>query len=126
MNASVGTGCFFHRPIAAGELTTPLLCVFAGFRRLLSLQASRGGEEGFVEPQGDTRPTTKRTAGKTVIPHVARCDAMHWQQKARDRLDYTQRVHKGSEKDASFNDGSSKWCIFCSPHRFFHLCLNPI
>lgn len=69
--------CFFMRiqmPCWAGNAIQLchycrclFLCVCAGFWRLLLLQASCCGKEGFVWPQGDAHQTAKRTTGKTCV-----------------------------------------------------------
>lgn len=111
-------GVLSSRPVAAGELIAFSLSVCAGFWRLLSLQASCRGEEGFVWPQGDAHPTAKRTSGKTVVSsHTAHC----WQQKAKRQIGlHAECVYITREKDASVNDSLSN-CILFSPRRSFHL-----
>lgn len=77
----------FGHPVAAGELIALPLCVGAGFWRLLSLQASRRGEESFVWPQEDAHQTAKRTTGKTVVStRTAYCSTSCWQQKAKRQI----------------------------------------
>ena len=100
------------------------LYVCAGFRGLLSLQASRRGEEGFVWPQGDAHQTAKRTTGKTVVSsHTAHCRTVRWQQKAKRQIElHTESVYITREKsDASVNDSLSN-SVFLSVHTgAFHL-----
>lgn len=120
-NASAGTECYPAILLLHVNSLPFLLCLCVGFWRLLSLQASRSGEEGFVWPQGDAHQTAKRTTGKTVVSsHTAHCSTLCQQQKAKRQIGlHTESVYH--KRTGCQHQWKLKVCILFGPRRSFHL-----
>lgn len=127
MIAYVSMGSYLTVLLLQASSLPIFLFVCAGFRRLLSLQASCRGEEGFIRPPRDAHQPPKRTTGKTGVgSRTAHFSAARWQQKAKRQIGlHTESCWYHKRKERRHQWQLVKHCILFCPRRSFHLSLWP-